>query len=220
MGFMLQMDGSHHKWFGSKKTCLISLIDDATSKIFYMKFESSETTMACLKALRQIVETYGVPVLILTDKAGWSVGGKRQEFSHFEKACSLLGIKVIGTSNPESKGRIERSFKTHQDRLIAELEFYKIEKRESAQGYVDQHYLPNWNKTRAVKPREESGAFRELPPNLSLDYIFSKKEIRISNKTNLVSFNGSMYKLEHPEDINLGGLKVEASITTEGNLWF
>ena len=219
-GFMLQMDGSHHKWFGRQKSCLISLIDDATSKIFYMKFESSETTMACLKALKHIVQTYGVPVIILTDKAGWSVGGKRQHFSHFEKACELLGIEVIGTSNPESKGRIERSFKTHQDRLIAELEFEKIGNRLGAQEYVDETYLPEWNNTRAVKPREKQGAFRELPKNIDLDYVFSKKETRISNKTNLVNLNGEMYHLEHPNKLNLGGEKIEAAYTTNGELWF
>ena len=31
-GYMLQMDGSYHKWFGKSKSCLISLIDDAITE--------------------------------------------------------------------------------------------------------------------------------------------------------------------------------------------
>jgi len=37
-GLMLQMDGSHHKWFGEKKFVLIATIDDATNKIPYAEF--------------------------------------------------------------------------------------------------------------------------------------------------------------------------------------
>ncbi len=33
-GLMLQMDGSTHRWFGNKKSCLIAMIDDANSQLF------------------------------------------------------------------------------------------------------------------------------------------------------------------------------------------
>ncbi|MBF0362413.1 MAG: helix-turn-helix domain-containing protein, partial [Oligoflexia bacterium] len=33
IGIMIQMDGSHHQWFGFKKTCLIIAIDDANNEI-------------------------------------------------------------------------------------------------------------------------------------------------------------------------------------------
>jgi hypothetical protein len=32
-----------------------------------------------------------------------------------------LGIKVTFAYSPQAKGRVERSFKTHQDRLVKEL---------------------------------------------------------------------------------------------------
>jgi len=32
-GLLLQMDGSSHRWFGNKKSCLIAIIDDATREI-------------------------------------------------------------------------------------------------------------------------------------------------------------------------------------------
>lgn len=42
-GLMLQMDGSPHQWFGEHRSCLIAIIDDATSDI-HAEFFPSETT--------------------------------------------------------------------------------------------------------------------------------------------------------------------------------
>ena len=58
-GLMLQMDGSTHRWFGDKKSCLITMIDDANSDI-HAEFFPSETTEGCMKVMRSVVEKYGV----------------------------------------------------------------------------------------------------------------------------------------------------------------
>jgi hypothetical protein len=50
-GLLLQMDGSPHRWFGDQKSCLIAIIDDATSEI-HAEFFKSETTVGCLKVMR------------------------------------------------------------------------------------------------------------------------------------------------------------------------
>ena len=58
-GLMLQMDGSPHKWNGKDKWTLINMIDDATSKIVGGQFFPGETTFACMKLLRKIIEMHG-----------------------------------------------------------------------------------------------------------------------------------------------------------------
>ena len=50
-GLLLQMDGSTHRWFGDRKSCLIALIDDATSEV-HAEFFDAETTLGSLKVLR------------------------------------------------------------------------------------------------------------------------------------------------------------------------
>ena len=74
-GLMLQMDGSHHQFNGRDDWVLVSCIDDATSEIPYAEFFHGETTLACMKVLKRIIEIKGVPQMIYTDKAGWSGGG-------------------------------------------------------------------------------------------------------------------------------------------------
>ena len=113
-GLMLQMDGSPHRWFGDKKSCLIAIIDDATSEI-HAEFFESETTLGCLKVLRDYIGKKGVFKVLYVDKAGIFGGPKRCNFSQVQRACSEIGIEIIFANSPQGKGRVERSFDTFQD---------------------------------------------------------------------------------------------------------
>ena len=144
-GLLMQMDGSHHAWNGTDKWCLIAMIDDATSEIPAAKFFPTETTLGCMKVLRSVIEAKGVPQMIYTDEAGWAGGGaKRHGFSQFVRACEELGIRVITTSSAESKGRIERAWRTTQGRLVPELRLNGITTMLDANRYLDQVYLPGY----------------------------------------------------------------------------
>ena len=125
-GYLLQMDGSPHRYNGRDIWSLILAIDDATSEIPHGEFFLSETTTACMQVLRRIVEKKGLPRALYVDKAGWAGGGKRVEFCQFHRACEELGIQVLFANSPEAKGRVERSFNTIQDRIIPELRLAKI----------------------------------------------------------------------------------------------
>jgi hypothetical protein len=68
-GLMLQMDGSPHNWFGQEKSCLIAIIDDATSEVV-AEFFQSETTLGCLKVLKDVIKNKGVFKTLYVDRAG------------------------------------------------------------------------------------------------------------------------------------------------------
>lgn len=110
-GLMMQMDGSTHRWFGTKKSCLIAMIDDASSEL-YAEFFPSETTAGCLKVLRSVIENRGVFKTLYVDRAGIFGGPKRCNFSQMQRACEEMGIEIIFASSPQGKGRIERAFDT------------------------------------------------------------------------------------------------------------
>ena len=57
-GLLLQMDGSTHRWFGDKKSCLLALIDDTTSEV-HAEFFDAETTLGFLKVLRDYIKRKG-----------------------------------------------------------------------------------------------------------------------------------------------------------------
>ena len=222
-GIMLQMDGSHHKWNGKDEWCLIAGIDDATSTMPGAKFFPGETTWGCFTVLRSIIERFGIPEILYTDCAGWAGGGeKRRHFSQFVRACEELGIRLITTSSPESKGRIERAFRTLQDRLIPELALASITTMTDANRYLEQVFLPTyWNARLTVVPRDNKPKYRPLAPHQDLGEILCFKQWRKVNRDHTVSLDAAIYQL-YPEDIgSIRGKEVIAHIQQDGHVeWY
>jgi hypothetical protein len=196
-GLLLQMDGSHHKFNGKDEWCLISCIDDATSEIPYAEFFNSETTIGCMTVLKHIIETKGVARAIYTDRAGWSGGGKRTEFSQFQRACEKLGIQLIYANSPEAKGRIERSFRTIQDRLIPELRHNKIYSLVEANAYLQKVFLKDyWNKNKTAAPTLSKSAYSTLDPYLNLSHILCLEESRVIGSDQTIMLENKCYFVE------------------------
>lgn len=222
-GLMLQLDGSPHRWNGSDEWCLIAAIDDATSTMAGAKFFQTESTWGCFAVLKAVIERYGIPEILYTDGAGWAGGGeKRRYFSQFVRACEELGIKVITTSSPEAKGRIERAFRTCQDRLVPEMTLAGITGMTDANRYLDQVFLPTyWNARLTVSPQDKSTRYRQLPPHVDLNEILVFKQWRKVNNDNTVSLDGELYQLYPGELGPLRKKEVVAHIHEDGKIdWF
>lgn len=219
-GLLLQMDGSHHKWNGEDEWCLIGMIDDATSEIPFGKFFEGETTLACMSVLRSVIEAKGVPQIIYTDEAGWAGGSsKRQHFSQFVRACAELGIRVITTSSPEAKGRIERAWNTIQDRLIPELRLAGIKTMLDSNRYLVQVFLPKyWQKRNVVKASKEESKYRRLEPYENLDEIFCMKYQRQIGNDHVVNFEAKRYRILPTEYGSLKRKEVTIHVYANGSL--
>lgn len=209
-GLLLQMDGSHHAWNNRDKWCLIAMIDDATSEIAYGEFFKSEDTVNCMKVLEAVIALKGVPQAIYVDKAGWFGGTKRVNFSQFERACHELGIRVIFANSPEAKGRIERAWKTFQDRLIPELRINATKGMEAANSYLRERFLPvYWNKRNRVEPRNSRNCYQDIPTWADLGQIFCIKEYRQVGKAMTFSYENRIYQITSRSVIGLKGAKIE-----------
>ena len=196
-GHQLQLDGSPEAWNGVDVWCLLATIDDATSDIPGAKFEPTETTWGCMDLMRSVVERKGRPEFVVTDRAGWSArpGCKRQHFSQFVRACRELDITVIATSSPESKGRIERTNRTFQDRLIAELDFHGIKSMADSNRYLEQVFLPDWRTRFGVEPSSDATRYRPVDASIKLEDVFCLKETRVVNRGHSISYKAETYVL-------------------------
>lgn len=195
-GLLLQMDGSHHRWNGIDEWCLIAMIDDATSDIPYAEFFGGETTLACMKVLRHVIEKKGIPDIIYTDEAGWAGGSKRESFSQFGRICEELGIRLITTRSPQAKGRIERAWRTCQDRLVPEFRLAGIKSMLDANRYLQQVFLPSyWRETLTVQPRSLTTRYRQIPSHMDLDQIFCLKYERQVGSDNTISYENNRYRI-------------------------
>lgn len=206
---MIQMDGSHHRWFGDRFVCLIAAIDDATGEVF-ARFYEGETTLACLDLLRDFVERKGAFKVLYTDKAGVFGGVKREHFSQVERALGEIGAQVIYAHSPEAKGRVERLFQTLQDRLVAEMRLEGITTLEAANKYLEQIYLPHrHNPKNMVQAQNPVSGYRALPPSLDLQNVFCLKEYRVVGRDHTVSINAQKWMIGEQLGYSLAGQKIE-----------
>src|SRR5205085_691647 len=90
----------------------------------------------------------------------------RQSPTAFGQVLEELGIAFIAAHSPQAKGRVERMWKTLQDRLISELRLLGL----TTPGQVDA-YLPTFiaehNVSFAVAAREADSAWRTAPQHVA-----------------------------------------------------
>ena len=208
-GLLLQMDGSPHRWFGDKKSCLIAIIDDATSEI-HAEFFKSETTLGCLKVLRDYIAQKGVFKALYVDKAGIFGGPKRCNFSQVQRACSELGIEIIFANSPQGKGRIERSFDTFQDRLVPELRLNNVQDMDTANRYLQDVFIPSfWRNQIEVVSRNEGSEFTPVPDHINLDEVCVVKDYRKIRNDHTFSYGNKFYLIDSPLKHSIAKQKIE-----------
>jgi transposase len=209
-GLLLQMDGSFHRFNGVDEWCLIAAIDDASSDIPYAEFFLSEDTINCMTVLQRIIETKGRPYAIYVDKAGCFGGGKRFDFNQFRNACEQLDIRIIFASSPEAKGRIERTWRTFQDRIIPEMRLRKIRRFPAANNYLQEQFIPSyWRQNNTVIAHSPESRYRPLSKDVHLHEVLCLKDYRTVNRDHTISWDGELYQLDSPVKYSIHKQKIE-----------
>lgn len=203
-GMMLHQDGSTHEWVPGKKWDLIVTMDDATSEHYSMFFVDEEGTYSSFRGIRDVIETRGVFSSLYTDRGShyWhtpEAGGKvdKTNPTQFGRAMRHLGIEMIAAYSPQARGRSERAFCTHQDRLVKELALAGITEMEPANRYLRDKYLPSFNEEFSIDPIGNKSVFIPWVGG-DLDDIFCEHHKRVVTNDNCISFNGTIFQI--PED--------------------
>src|SRR5262252_2009073 len=207
-GELVQMDGSHHDWFEGRadSSCLMNMADDATSTTCSL-MDSQETTVGAMKLLWLWIDKYGIPAALYTDRKNVYVADEKtklkaelageEALTQFGRACKQLGIRIIEARSPQAKGRIERSNRTYQDRLVKELRLAGIKDIESANRLLHGGFLAGLNKKFAVQPREK-GDYHRSPKGHVLEAVFCIEEQRTLTNDWIVRFENDYYQI-HPQ---------------------
>lgn len=218
IGELVQFDGSVHDWFeGRAPACtLLVAIDDASSRVF-MRFARSENAEDVLETMRHYVERHGIPGAIYTD--GGSVyyepsGGKPTDFA---QAMQDLGIEMIRARSAQAKGRVERSNRTHQDRLIKALRVANISTIEQANQFLDLTYLEAHNRQFAVT--DGLSDVHRSADGVDLRRIFAFRCTRAVNHDWTVRLNSQYLQLHRSEAaLPPPGTRIELRRHLDGSL--
>lgn len=174
-GMLVQWDGSPHQWFGEEQPpcCLLGAIDDADGKLLAALFVPEETSAGYLRLLSKLLNRHGVPMAIYHDRHTifartdnfWSIEEQLQGCqypTHVGRVLQELNICSVQAYSPQAKGRVERSFGTLQDRLIAELALEGITDMDKANKWLDSVFINRFNRRFAKKPQSATSTFRKI----------------------------------------------------------
>lgn len=200
-GMLLQTDGSPHDWLEGRgpKLCIIGAIDDATSEVPYAHFQSQEDSAGYIRMLKEITRSHGIPLALYHDQHSIfevarntppsleeQLAGKRPQ-TQLGRLLEELGINSIPANSPEAKGRVERLWRTFQDRLVSELRLAGAGSIQDANQVLRQ-FLPEYNRKFRVPARELGSAYRKLPADFKTEAVFCFKYDRVVGIDNVVRF--------------------------------
>lgn len=206
-GELLQQDTSPHDWLGTGEIFhAVNVVDDATSKILFLKLFEHDGTLANMEAMRDVVLKYGLPMSYYVDKATWfkvtrhwnGTISKRNSSDYetqIERALTELGVELIYANSAPAKGRVERSNGTLQDRLIAELKLRGIKKLNAANNFIESEFIVDYGQRFGVAPVDPSSAFVPFVGKAKLDRILCFRFTSTVQNNNTIT-KAQYYKLQ------------------------
>lgn len=204
IGMMIHQDGSTHEWVANQHWDLIVTMDDATNEHYSMFFVAEEGTASSLRGVREVIEKQGLFCSFYSDRGShyWhtpEAGGKvgKENPTQFGKAMNRLGIEMIAAYSPQARGRSERMFRTHQERLPKELALAGLTSMEAANRYLQDVYMPAFNDEFKQPAAATGSAFVPWIGENIEDFLCERYE-RVVGHDNCVSFNNM--KLQIPAD--------------------
>ena len=232
-GELLHLDGSRHQWLAlvpEQWFTMLVVVDDATKQLLYAQlWPGGESVTAVMTALRAVLQRYGVPMALYTDRAHWAVhtpvaggGPDRTRLTQVGRALARLGIEHILGYSPQARGRSERANRTLQGRLVNELRVAGITTVALANRYLREQFLPAFNAEFAHPPAETTSAFIPLG-RVDLEQILCVEHERIVGRDNVVTADQVPLQLgKQPGRRTCAGLRVLVRRHLDGHhsVWY
>ena len=229
-GMLLQIDGSPHDWLCGRgpKMAMIGAIDDATGKIVYAAFRPTEDQAGYIIMLRTITESYGLPGCLYHDRHTILHSPKAQTIedelagripqSEVQRIMADLGIRSIPAHSPQAKGRVERLWRTLQDRLIKEMTIAGISSISEANAFLP-GFIERFNKKFGKEAANTNPAWIAKEKGMDMHYCFSTSDLRVVRRDHTISYKGKILQIlpgeRHPV---LSGKRVDIRVSPEGNI--
>ena len=159
-GELYQHDSTpRHIWGPPEaRQSLILSLDDATRKIMACRVCERETLLEHFAMLEESFLRHGLPEAIYTDGFTMFGAGGEDLKSQFGRMCRALGIVHRIAPSPQAKGKIERSMRTFQHRLVVVLRAEGADAPAKANAVAARH-CDFWNATHV---NDETGSVPDV----------------------------------------------------------
>jgi hypothetical protein len=161
--------------------------------------------MPAMDSFNRYIKRYGIPQSVYLDKhttykspAKRSIEDELEDknpMSQFERSLAELGVTVIHANSPQAKGRVERLFRTLQDRLVKEMRLAGAKSVGQANEFLIK-YLPMYNRKFKVKAVSEVDIHQAALSPRALDKIFCIRDERTLRNDFTIAYNGKLYQIK------------------------
>lgn len=211
-GELVQFDGSYHPWLEGRllgadgrpaELCLLAAIDDATGEVLWARFAPHEGTLPVMAFWAEYARRHGLPSSLYLDRfSTYKMTQRTAQENHdlktqLQRAMDTLGVGLVFALSPQAKGRVERLFKTLQDRLVKEMRLRGIDTAVAADRFLEKTFLPAFNRKYRVEPRDRADAHRRLSARetVALPETLCRMERRTVMNDFTVSFRGQWHQV-------------------------
>jgi transposase len=231
-GMMALTDASRHDWLEGRgpELTLIGFQDDATGQILAAHFQlEAENTVGYLRALHAMITAHGIPLSLYRDRhsifqrndSHWTLAEQlagKQAPTQLGRALDQLGIQQIPAYSPQAKGRIERVWRTCQDRLVSELRLAQAATLEQANPLLAR-FCADYNQRFARPAAGAASDFRRLPRRFDLARCLSLHYQRVVGADHTLTLGAQSIALPPlPGPRGYAGETVELSHQLDGVL--
>ena len=202
-GMMALTDASRHDWLEGRgpELTLLGFQDDATHQILAAHFQlEAENTVGYLRSLHAMITTHGIPLSLYRDRHSifqrndphWTLAEQlagKQSPTQLGRALDELGIQQIPAYSPQAKGRIERAWRTFQDRLVSELRLAHATTLAETNAVLAR-FCADYNRRFARPALDAASDFRSLPRRFDLARCLSLRYRRVVAADHTVTLGG------------------------------
>ena len=206
-GELVQFDGSYHHWLEDRgvtgEMCLLAAIDDATGAVTSACLAEHEGVLPVFSFWQEYLLRLGKPRAIYMDKFSTykmnsAVAKDNPDLkTQFQRAMDELHIEPIFANSPQAKGRVERLFRTLQDRLVKELRLRNIATVEEANRFIKDEFIADFNQRFAVHPASAANLHTSLTANerKQLPSILARQEQRLVHNDYTIAIHKDWYQI-------------------------
>lgn len=210
-GDLVQLDGTPFQWFSGDSNYydLMGSIDDATGKITGLYMSKNECFYGYCEVFRQTIQRYGRPCEAYTDRAAifcctpknkknltvWEqLSGIHDKVTQWQRVLLELNVHQVLAWSPQAKGRVERMWRTVQQRLPFWFKQRGITTMEEANKALPD-FIDYFNAHFAVASKSPISHWRPAPDNL--DDIMCAKIPRLTDSSGCFSFHSYKFEILH-----------------------
>lgn len=181
-----------------KRTYIIAFLDDASRLILHCEAFYSDNFISLLSVFKKAVAKRGVPKKIFVDN------GKVYKSEQMQFICAFLGTTLCFAEpySPQSKGKIERWFKTMQQQWMSVLDWATFTSLEdlnaSLSSYVER-YNNQYHSSIKQKPLdrflEHASKLKFISSQKELDFAFLYRVERSVKNDATISLNNELFQV-------------------------